>query len=63
MAEHSDRTFPHRHNPDGTFDSICPICFSTVSTRQNEMELTDDELDHNCVWPITNKDFRSTASS
>jgi uncharacterized protein YcgI (DUF1989 family) len=49
MAEHSFKTFPHRRNPDGTFDSICPLCFSTVSTRQNEMELAGDEMKHNCL--------------
>ena len=49
MAEHTDNHFPHRRNPDGSFDSICPRCYSTVSTRQNEMELAEDEMSHDCV--------------
>jgi hypothetical protein len=48
MAEQTNKPFPHRRNQDGSFDSICPYCFSTVSTRQNEMELTGDESGHGC---------------
>jgi hypothetical protein len=48
MAEHIFKTFPHRQNRDGTFDSICPACFLTVSNRQNEIELAGDEIKHNC---------------
>jgi hypothetical protein len=29
----------HRSNADGTFDSICPGCFLTVSTRHQEKDL------------------------
>jgi len=40
--------FPHRRNPDGSFDSICPKCFRTVATRRNEADLAQDERDHVC---------------
>ena len=40
--------FPHRQNPDGSFDSICPKCFRTVATRQNEADLAQAERDHVC---------------
>jgi hypothetical protein len=44
--------FPHRHNQDGTHDSICPVCFATVATTQNEAELRVDERKHICdpLW-------------
>ena len=48
MAEYTDTIFPHRHNPDGTFDSICPWCFLTVSAKRNETELAGDESNHVC---------------
>jgi len=38
MAEIS-RTFPHRLNLDGTFDSICPDCLRTISNEQFEIDL------------------------
>lgn len=40
--------FPHRRNPDGSFDSICPKCFRTVATRRHETELAQAERDHVC---------------
>ena len=40
--------FPHRRNPDGSFDSICPKCFRTVATRRNEADLAQPERDHIC---------------
>jgi hypothetical protein len=40
--------FPHRHNEDGSHDSICPTCFATVATETNESKLRLRELAHNC---------------
>jgi hypothetical protein len=40
--------FPHRRNPDGSFDSICPKCFRTVATRRDEADLAQAERDHVC---------------
>ena len=42
------RTFPHRQNPDGTFDSICPNCYRTISHQNCESDLINFELDHDC---------------
>jgi hypothetical protein len=42
------KPFPHRENPDGTFDSICPVCFLTVARRREEMQLREIELRHVC---------------
>jgi hypothetical protein len=41
-------TFPHRHNEDGSFDSICTTCFATVATEENEAKLRLYELAHIC---------------
>jgi hypothetical protein len=41
--------FPHRQNEDGTFDSICPDCFSTVVRGlHTESQLTEFEDRHAC---------------
>jgi hypothetical protein len=41
-------SFPHRHNIDGTHDSICTSCFVTVATVVNETELSGHESAHVC---------------
>ena len=40
--------FPHRHNANGTHDSICTVCFATVATVQYECELARLESAHVC---------------
>lgn len=47
MAE-IPRTFPHRLNLDGTFDSICPDCLRTISNEQFEIDLNPPERNHLC---------------
>jgi hypothetical protein len=42
------RSFPHRHNANGTHDSICTVCFATVATVRHEWELTYHEFAHAC---------------
>jgi len=42
------RTFPHRHNANGTYDSICTVCFATVATVRHEWELAHHESAHVC---------------
>jgi hypothetical protein len=41
-------SFPHRHNADGSHDSICKVCFATVATVLNELELAGFETAHVC---------------
>lgn len=48
MAVHPRPAFPHRHNLDGTFDSICTECFQTVAKASIEAELEAAERIHNC---------------
>ncbi len=40
--------FPHRHNRDGSYDSICTICHATVATVMKETELAQYEHGHAC---------------
>jgi hypothetical protein len=40
--------FPHRHNSDGTYDSICPKCYRTVDTQRLEGSLAAEEKAHVC---------------
>jgi hypothetical protein len=53
MAVQIGPIFPHRLNPDGYFDSICPTCFLTVSAKRNETELAMDESNHVCYGLAT----------
>lgn len=39
---------PHRHNSDGSFDSICPNCAITIATATNEADLRRVEAAHEC---------------
>jgi hypothetical protein len=40
--------YPHRRNRDGSFDSICPVCFVTVSHSKVEAELVELDQTHVC---------------
>jgi hypothetical protein len=40
--------YPHRHNKNGTYDSICLKCFATVATAQTEPELAFYNRRHIC---------------
>lgn len=44
----SAAAFAHRHNLDGTWDSICTECFLTVASAWDETELLDHERGHDC---------------
>lgn len=48
MTYQAKPTFPHRHNKDGTVDSICSECLLTVATVRDERELTQHEEVHVC---------------
>ena len=48
MGRMSIPQFPHRHNPDGTYDSICTKCFATVGTSETEENLVEAEAKHTC---------------
>jgi hypothetical protein len=48
VVQSACRVFPHRHNRNGSFDSICTQCFMTVATKSNEAELRGPENAHVC---------------
>ena len=43
------QTFPHRHNADGTYDSICPNCYRTTAKQGLESNLAQFEQTHRCL--------------
>jgi hypothetical protein len=48
MAKSLGKHFHHRHNSNGTHDSICFRCYMTVATVGNESDLTRYEVEHAC---------------
>jgi hypothetical protein len=44
----TDKKFSHRHNSDGTIDSICHQCFATIATQPRESDLYMKERMHTC---------------
>jgi hypothetical protein len=39
----------HRENADGTFDSVCAVCYQTIATRDCEADPIKDEVKHACI--------------
>ena len=48
MTDRVSPAFAHRHNQDGTWDSICPKCFFIVATEKTEKGLLPHEQNHDC---------------
>jgi hypothetical protein len=48
MTYRSAPFFPHRRNPDGTFNSICLSCLETIAAHKTEEELKDLDKQHVC---------------
>jgi hypothetical protein len=48
MLSLSKASFPHRHNSDGSHDSICTECFATIAKAQSEGDLAEHESAHVC---------------
>jgi hypothetical protein len=44
----SAAAFAHRHNLDGTWDSICTRCFLTIASEWDEDGLWEHERGHHC---------------
>ena len=40
--------YPHRHNQDGSYDSICTTCYATVASSSDEASLAEHESAHTC---------------
>ena len=48
MGARTTAWFPHRHNPNGAWDSICSVCMATVATVDVEGDLRLREIAHIC---------------
>jgi hypothetical protein len=48
MKLNRDSKFAHRHNGDGTVDSICLTCYQTAATTESESQLQALESQHKC---------------
>jgi hypothetical protein len=44
--------YPHRRKLDGSFDSICLNCMSTVANSMDETELVKFDNAHVCAVPL-----------
>lgn len=55
MANYLADGFHRRRNEDGTFDSICMLCFRTAASAPEESELSSLERGHVC--DLAQKDF------
>ena len=48
-ATHQDHwIFIHHLNPDGSFESVSPVCFETVGRQEHEEDLMRAEHVHEC---------------
>jgi hypothetical protein len=48
MARTANLVFSHLRNDNGTVNSICLKCFSTIATKGTEADLADSEAAHEC---------------
>jgi hypothetical protein len=51
METFASVAFRHRHNQNGSWDSICLKCFRTAATSEKEEDLKWIEQSHNCAVP------------
>ena len=53
MSLEMQRSYPHRQNWNGSYDSICIFCFRTIANRSTEADLVEDERGHVCAeWDL-----------
>ena len=45
---HRSTNFAHRHNSDGSYDSICTKCYATAASAGGEEALSSPESAHVC---------------
>jgi len=64
MSHPGNTNFHHRHNENGSMDSICLHCYLTVASDPDEQQLFFQERDHYCdplrlhqlasaAWPLS----------
>jgi hypothetical protein len=55
MDSRSAMYYPHKRNKDGSFNSICLVCFRTVASHMTEDELAQEEKKHVCATSLLSK--------
>jgi hypothetical protein len=55
MDYRSAANYPHKRNKDGSFNSICPVCFRTIASKMTEDELAQEEKKHVCGTSLLSK--------
>jgi len=50
MSDEISKRFLHRMKADGSIDSICMSCLTTISSQRSETELEREEEDHVCSF-------------
>jgi hypothetical protein len=56
MTHAVNAAYAHRHNRDGSIDSICKTCFATVAQVRDEFTLTQHERAHSCpAWILAGR--------
>jgi hypothetical protein len=55
MEHKSDVYYPHKRKKDGSFDSICLVCFRTIASKLTEDELAPEEKKHVCSTSLLSK--------
>jgi hypothetical protein len=55
MGYRSVGYYPHKRNKDGSFNSICLVCFRTVASHMIEDELAEEEKKHVCGTSLLSK--------
>ena len=63
MVDKPPNFFIHRHNHDGSWDSLCIECFRTVATTKAETELPTQESTHICQALDLNNSHRADNQS
>jgi hypothetical protein len=48
LAKSPRPVFAHRQNSDGSYDSICGVCFAKVALGKKETDLESAEAAHIC---------------
>jgi hypothetical protein len=56
----TDNAYAHRLNGDGSFDSICLRCFTTVATADTIENLAPNETAHKCADDHLDRQRKST---
>ncbi len=44
--------YSRRHNYDGSFNSICKICFATIAHAKDETALAEQEKNRSCDYSL-----------